>query len=99
MILKLAVISTLVVLFLGLSVSSFVRHKDLPTSLQLFGAALLLVMVFTHVAERFDLLAVMSWGRPDSMGHYLDLTSAIGGLTLLSSGTAIKLVRSRLARR
>jgi hypothetical protein len=54
----------------------------------LLSAALicLVVVVLTHVAERFDLLPAMGWGLPNSPGHYLDLVSAVLGIALLVSG-------------
>jgi hypothetical protein len=47
------------------------------------GCVCLLVVVLTHVAERWKILPVMGWGRPDSPGHYLNLFSAVAGITLL----------------
>jgi len=44
--------------------------------------------VLTHVAEAFHLVPWMGWGLPDSPGHYVDLASAIGGVTLLALGLA-----------
>jgi hypothetical protein len=37
------------------------------------GAACLIVVVLTHVAERFNIFPAMGWGLPHSPGHYLDL--------------------------
>jgi hypothetical protein len=54
--------------------------------LQFFGAACLIMVVLTHVAETFHLFPGMGWGQPDSPGHYLDLVSAILGVTLLPLG-------------
>jgi len=58
--------------------------------LQLFGFACLGVVVLIHVAEKFRLFPVMGWGLPDSPGHYLDLTSAVLGCTLLIAGVVIR---------
>jgi hypothetical protein len=63
--------------------------------LQLFGAACLGVVVLTHIAERLELFPSMGWGLPNSAGHYLDLVSAILGLTLLPVG----IIGSLLVRR
>jgi hypothetical protein len=54
--------------------------------LQIFGAACLVVVMLTHIAERFDLFPGMGWGLPHSLGHYLDLVSAILGCILLPLG-------------
>jgi hypothetical protein len=45
--------------------------------LALIGCGLLLVVVLTHVAERWQIFPAMGWGQPDSPGHYLALVSAI----------------------
>jgi hypothetical protein len=54
--------------------------------LQLFGAGCLLVVVLAHVSEALHLFPSMGWGLEHSTGHYLDLWSAIFGLTLFSIG-------------
>jgi hypothetical protein len=58
------------------------------------GGVCLLVVVLTHVAERWNLSPGMGWGRADSPGHYLDLFSAIIGVALLVAA----FVRSRQRR-
>jgi len=68
------------------SIVSVIRKRTLGTTLQLIGAMLLIIVVLTHVAESFDLLPHMGWGRPNTPGHYLDLASAIGGVALLVTG-------------
>ena len=52
----------------------------------LFGLACLLIVVLTHVAEAVHIFPAMGWGLPNSVGHYLDLVSAILGVTLLLLG-------------
>jgi hypothetical protein len=49
-----------------------------------------LIVVLTHVAERFHLFPSMGWGLPDSPGHYLDLFSAIGGVALLLAAFVLR---------
>jgi hypothetical protein len=51
--------------------------------LVLAGSACLLVVVLTHVAERWHILPGMGWGLSNGPGHYLDLFSAIAGIALL----------------
>ena len=48
-----------------------------------------MIVVLTHVAERFRLFPGMGWGLPDSPGHYLDLVSALFGSVLLIAGVLI----------
>jgi len=62
------------------------RRRTLFSLLQLVGAGCLVVVVLTHVCEALHLLPWMRWGQPDSVGHYLDLSSAVLGLTLLPFG-------------
>jgi hypothetical protein len=40
----------------------------------------------THVAETLHLFPGMGWGQPTSIGHYIDLVSAILGCALLLLG-------------
>ena len=47
------------------------------------GIAFLIVVVLTHVAERWHFFPEMGWGLPNSPGHYLDLASAILGVGLV----------------
>jgi hypothetical protein len=54
--------------------------------LLLLGFICLVIVVFTHVAERLHIFPGMGWGLPDSPGHYLDLVSAILGFALLIAG-------------
>jgi len=51
-----------------------------------FGAAGLIIVVLSHIAERLHLFPGMGWGQPNSPGHYLDLVGAILGCTLLPLG-------------
>ncbi len=54
--------------------------------MQIVGIVCLIIVILTHVAEAFQILPGMGWGLPSSPGHYLDLTSAILGCTLLPLG-------------
>ena len=66
-------------LFSGSSILLF-RRKTLSYFLQLLGAGCLLFVVLTHV------LPLMYWGQRHSVGHYLDLSSAVLGRTLFPTG-------------
>ncbi len=63
--------------------------------LQLLGAGCLIVVVLTHIFEALHLFPFMQWGSPHSFGHYLDLTSAILGLTLFPVGLLIQMLTTR----
>jgi len=64
----------------------FASGKTVGAFLQLCGAGCLVVMVLTHVAEALHVLPWMQWGLAQSAGHYLDLGSAVLGLTLFPLG-------------
>lgn len=59
--------------------------------LLLAGSICLLMVVFTHVAERWHLLPGMGWGLPNSPGHYLDLLSAVTGAIALIAYALLRL--------
>ena len=65
------------------------------SALQLLGATCLVVVVLTHVCEALRLFRWMHWGAEHSAGHYLDLSSAVLGLTLFPAGYLIRLVTKR----
>lgn len=65
----------------------------MPALLQLLGAGSLVIVVLTHICEALHLLPVMGWGSEDSPGHYLDLGSALCGLTLFPLGYLLHVLR------
>jgi len=83
-------------LFLG-SVILFFREKNVGHLLQLLGAGCLVLVVLTHVAEALHLFPWMHWGSEHSIGHYLDLWSAVLGLTLFPMGYLFHALTTRHA--
>jgi uncharacterized protein (DUF983 family) len=73
----------------------FFRKKTLPSFLQLLGAGCLLIVVLAHVSEALHLLPWMHWGLETSFGHYLDLSSAVLGLTLFPIGYLLQALRAQ----
>jgi hypothetical protein len=71
---------------------AFLSARRLSSYLQLAGAAALLSVVIAHICEGLELLPWMHWGEPDSAGHYVDLVSAVLGLTLLPLGFLLHIV-------
>jgi succinate dehydrogenase/fumarate reductase cytochrome b subunit len=71
------------------------KRKARWSSLQLIGSACLVVVVLTHVCEALRLFPWMQWGAEHSVGHYLDLSSAVLGLTLFPAGYLIRLTTKR----
>jgi hypothetical protein len=72
-------------LFFG-SIVLFLRGRTVWCFLQLLGSGCLVMAVLTHVFEALHLFRWMHWGLEDSIGHYLDLWSAVLGLTLFPVG-------------
>ncbi len=52
-----------------------------------------MVVVLTHFCEALGLFPVMRFGERDSAGHYLDLTSAVLGVTLVAAGFLLRVFR------
>ena len=52
------------------------------------------MVALTHVAEALRVFPRMQWGDPHSVGHYIDLTSAVLGVALLLAGYALQAYRS-----
>ena len=82
-------------LFSG-SVVLFFRGKTVWSLLQLLGGGCLVVVVLTHVCEALHLFPWMHWGDQHSVGHYVDLGSAVLGLTLFPVGYVLQACRERL---
>ena len=80
---------------LAASVIVYTRARSTGSLLQLVGAGCLVIVVLTHVFEALDLLPWMQWGRPHSVGHYVDMWSAVLGLTLVPAGYVLRRIRSR----
>ena len=90
----LAALALILALF-SWSVVSFIRKKTMFPFLQVLGAGCLIVVVLTHIFEALHLFPFMQWGSPHSVGHYLDLTSAILGLTLFPLGFLVQMLTKR----
>lgn len=83
---KTIVISIPVFIAFGVSTVAFAKERTLVALAQLTGAGFLVIVIFAHVSEAFNLFPSMGWGRPHTLGHYIDLTCAIAGVLLLSMG-------------
>ena len=75
----------------------FFREKAIGNLLQLLGASCLVLVVFAHMCEALQLFPFMLWGRPDSVGHYFDLLSAVLGLALFPIGYLLHTTRKASA--
>lgn len=83
-------------LFSG-SMVLFFREKSASCVLQVAGAGGLVMVVLTHVCEALRLLPWMGWGLENSPGHYLDLSSAVLGVTLFPIGYLLHAVTKQQA--
>ncbi|HYZ41217.1 MAG TPA: hypothetical protein VE687_11420 [Stellaceae bacterium] len=83
-------------LFAG-SVILLFKVKTTFAVLQFAGAGGLMMVLLTHIAEALRLLSWMDWGSEYSPGHYLDLASAIVGLTLFPLGYLMQALARRPA--
>ena len=85
------------VLFLG-SVTLFRIERSAWSLLQVFGSGCIVVVVLTHVSEALHLFPWMRWGLENSPGHYLDLSSAVLGLTFFPTGYLLYALTKRHVR-
>lgn len=81
-------IGAAVAVLLALSAVRLVHARTASATLQFLGAVLLLVVVLAHLAEALQLFPSMGWGQPHSVGHYIDLVSAVSGTILLAAAAA-----------
>ena len=81
-------------LFAG-SVALFLRGKTAGCVLQVLGAGCVVVVVLAHLSEALHLFPSMHWGDERSVGHYLDLSSAVLGITLFPLGYLLHAVARR----
>jgi hypothetical protein len=84
--LKALVALIVVCVLLFWSGAAFLQGRTKWSFVQLLGAGFLVMVALSHICEALNLLPWMRWGQPDSIGHYLDLSSAILGLTLFPIG-------------
>jgi hypothetical protein len=76
-----------------------VKARTIGATLQLVGAASLLVVVLTHIAEAVHAWPSLGWGEAHSIGHYGDLSSAMLGLALVPAGLVVRASRRRASGR
>ncbi len=62
------------------------RVKNLFSFPQLVGAGSLVMVALTHVCEALHLFSWMGWALERSVGHCLDVSSAVVGFSLFPVG-------------
>ena len=93
--LKALIVSVSVVMLILGAATAFIKTKTAYSFLQLVGSGCLVLMVLSHVCEALHLLPMLGWGLKDSLGHYIDLWSALLGLTLFSAGYLLQAFNNR----
>src|SRR6266571_714290 len=81
----LAALAPACILFSGSTVL-FCKRRTLWSLLQLVGAGCFVVVVLSLIFEALHMFPWMNWGSNNSVCHYLDLWSAVLGLTLFPLG-------------
>jgi hypothetical protein len=61
-----------------------------------FGGWMLIIVATVHVFEALSIFPAAGWGRPGSVGHYVDLGAAVLGTLFLSGAIAAGLSRQRV---
>jgi hypothetical protein len=87
-----------VTFMLIVSVTAFLRSRNVPAFVQLAGATCLLLVVLAHICEGLGWFGWMQWGGRRSVGHYLDLTGAVLGVILFPLGYLLRLRREGAGR-
>jgi succinate dehydrogenase/fumarate reductase cytochrome b subunit len=77
------------------SATLFLKGKTFGSFLQLVGAVCLVIVVLTHFCEGLHLFCWMGWGDEHTIGHYLNLVSAVLGLTLFPFGYLLYVLTNR----
>ena len=94
--LKALIASVPVIVLLVYALTAFSRYRASWTALLIAASFCLGVVVLTHIAEALHLLPMMGWGDPHSVGHYIDLSTAIAGVVLIALGVLLR-VRTKIA--
>ena len=82
---KALILLVLTSVLLAWSAREFVKRTAF-SSLRALGAGCLVIVALTHICEALGWFPAMHWGAEHSAGHYLDLSSAVLGVTLLLIG-------------
>jgi hypothetical protein len=75
----------------------FRRRRTISSFLQILGAGCVVVVVLTHIFEALRVFSWMRWGGDNSVGHYVDLSSALLALALFPAGYLLYAVSDRKA--
>jgi hypothetical protein len=73
------------------------RQRNTGSRLLLLATICFVVVALSHVFEALSILPAAGWGRPRSVGHYIDLIAAVLGLSLAVAGMAVRFAYGRAA--
>jgi len=76
--------------FVTVSAALFATRRDLASALLATGIGWFGVMALTHVFESFSILPAFGWGRPHSVGHFIDLAAALLGVVFVTAGFLVR---------
>ena len=93
---KALIASVAVLILLRAAAALYARTRAVSALVQVAGAVCLMVVVFAHVFEALNLFPLMGWGAKGTVGHYLDLASAVLGVALLAVGYLIYALGKRM---
>ena len=79
--------------FLGVSVSVLMTRRGVSSVLLALGCGSFAVMALTHVFEAYSLLPRLGWGKPHTVGHFIDLITALLGITLVGASFLLRSVQ------
>jgi len=76
--------------FFGVSLALFLTRRALAFALQALALLCFGVVALTHAFEAFGMFPTLGWGQPRSVGHYIDLIAALGGVVLMIAGFVLR---------
>src|SRR5215510_813324 len=76
--------------FLGVSLALFLTRRTRTSVLQALACSCFGIMALTHVFEAFAIFPKLGWGKPRSVGHYIDLVAALSGIVLFLTSFAFR---------
>ena len=81
--------------FVGGIAFQYRTRRSAPVGLLLVAALCFVGVATMHVFEAFGIFSAVGWGQPNSVGHYLDLSAAMLGVTLLVTAMLLFWIRRR----
>lgn len=96
MIARSIVVYTIALSLLVVAVVCYRRRWSRSVALLISAAGCFIIVATVHVFEALSIFPAAGWGRPGSVGHYVDLGAAVLGTLLLSGAIVAGLGRQRV---